>query len=113
MALPQRSNMLLTAGFSLPGFDGRLRAFRAFKPVADSTKATGWKFVKDGTRLWPDLDDRPMLAGMARTPASSDFAEHLYVHSGQQWSGRRNWSRFRPPTARRSARTSAVPTRRR
>lgn len=70
-ALPQRSNMLLTAGFSLPGFDGRLRAFRAFKPVADVTKPTGWKFVQDGTRLWPDLDGRPGLAGIARAPANA------------------------------------------
>lgn len=66
--LAQRSNVLLTAGFTLPGFDGVLRAFRTYKPVADSTKPTGWKFVNDGTRLWPDLDGRPSLAGKARTP---------------------------------------------
>ena len=66
--LPQRSNFLLTAGFTLPGFDGVLRAFRTYKPVTDSTKPTGWKFVNDGTRLWPDLDGRPSLAGKARTP---------------------------------------------
>ena len=68
-ALPQRSNMLLTAGFALPGFDGVLRAFRVYRPETDSTKPTGWKFVNDGTRLWPDLDGRPHLAGLARTPA--------------------------------------------
>jgi Neisseria PilC beta-propeller domain len=67
--IPQRSNVMLTAGFALPGFDGRLRAFRVFKPVADATKPSGWKFVKDGTRLWPDLDGRPQLAGLARTPS--------------------------------------------
>jgi hypothetical protein len=77
-AVPQRSNFLLVGGFSLPGFEGRLRAFRAFKPVADSTKPTGWKFVKDGTRLWPDLDDRPELAGMARVPFSSD-SRNIYT----------------------------------
>jgi Tfp pilus tip-associated adhesin PilY1 len=66
--LPQRSNFLLTAGFTLPGFDGVLRAFRTYKPVTDSTKPTGWKFVNDGTRLWPDLDGRPAMAGKARTP---------------------------------------------
>ena len=60
---------MLTAGFTLPGFDGALRAFRTYKPVADSTKPTGWKFVNDGTRLWPDLDGRPALAGKARIPA--------------------------------------------
>ena len=74
---------MLTAGFGLPGFDGRLRAFRTFKPVADSTKPTGWKFVKDGTRLWPDLDSRPALAGMARTPASPDSRNiYTYIPSG-------------------------------
>ena len=69
-ALPQRSNVLLTAGFGLPGFDGRLRAFRVYRPVTDTTKPTGWRFEKDGTRLWPDLDGRPALAGLARTPDS-------------------------------------------
>jgi hypothetical protein len=77
--LPQRSNFLLTAGFGLPGFDGRLRAFRSFAPVADDTMPGGWKFVKDGTRLWPDLDDRPTLAGLARTPISPD-ARNIYTY---------------------------------
>ena len=66
--LPQRSNMMLTAGFSLPGFDGVLRAFRVYRPEPDTTKPTGWKFVNDGTPLWPDLDGRPTLAGQARVP---------------------------------------------
>ena len=35
VALPQRSNVLITAGFSMPGFDGRIRAYRAYKPIAD------------------------------------------------------------------------------
>ncbi|MEO7189648.1 MAG: hypothetical protein ABI051_01180 [Vicinamibacterales bacterium] len=78
VALPQRSNFLLTSGFGLPGFDGRLRAFRTYKPVADSTKATGWKFAKDGTRLWPDLDARPALAGMARVPLDSN-SRNIYT----------------------------------
>ena len=70
--LPQRSNMMISAGFALPGFDGRIRAFRTYRPVADATKPTGWKFVNDGTRLWPDLDGRPAYAGLARTPADPD-----------------------------------------
>ncbi len=78
-ALPQRSNFLLTAGFTLPGFDGMLRAFRVYKPVADSTKPTGWKFVNDGTRLWPDLDGRPGLAGKARVPSNPD-ARNIYTY---------------------------------
>jgi Tfp pilus tip-associated adhesin PilY1 len=50
--IPQRTNVLVTTAFELPGFEGRLRAFRVFKPVADSTKSTGYKFSQDGTRLW-------------------------------------------------------------
>ena len=81
--LPQRSNMMITAGFALPGFEGRLRAFRTYEPVADSTKPTGWKFVKDGTRLWPDLDGRPWLAGLARVPADSTTRNvYTYVPNG-------------------------------
>lgn len=70
--LPQRSNMMITAGFSLPGFEAQLRAFRTYKPIADPSKPTGWRFDNDGTRLWPDLDGRPELAGLARTPADPD-----------------------------------------
>jgi hypothetical protein len=64
--LPQRSNVLITAGFQMPGMDGRVRAFRVYKPERDSTKPAGWRFVQDGTKLWPDLDGRIFLAGTAR-----------------------------------------------
>jgi Tfp pilus tip-associated adhesin PilY1 len=50
--IPQRSNLMVTTGFVLPGFDGRLRAFRVFKPAADSSSTSGSKFVADGTKLW-------------------------------------------------------------
>jgi Neisseria PilC beta-propeller domain len=81
--LPQRSNVLITAGFSLPGFDGRLRAFRAYKPETDSTKPSGWKFVGDNTKLWRDLDGRPTLAGLARTPADPNSRNiYTYVPDG-------------------------------
>ena len=81
--VPQRSNVLLTAGFSLPGFAGRIRAFRSFRPEPDPSKPTGWKFVQDGTRLWPDLDGRPQLAGVARTPASSSSRNiYTYIPNG-------------------------------
>jgi hypothetical protein len=50
--IPQRSNLMLTAGLAMPGFDGRLRAFRVYKPVVDTTKPSGYKFMSDGTRLW-------------------------------------------------------------
>jgi hypothetical protein len=82
-AIPQRANFMITAGFGLPGFDGRLRAFRTFAPVADATKPTGWKFVKDGTRLWPDLDDRPWLTGLARVPLSEPTRNiYTYIPNG-------------------------------
>jgi hypothetical protein len=81
--VPQRSNMMVTAGFALPGFAAQLRAFRTYKPVADSTKPTGWRFDNDGTRLWPDLDGRPYLAGLARTPANpNDRNIFTYVPDG-------------------------------
>jgi hypothetical protein len=50
--IPLRSNLLVTAGFSMPGFDGVLRGFRVYKPVSDSTQPSGYKFVSDGTLLW-------------------------------------------------------------
>ena len=50
--IPLRSNLMVTAGFSLPGFDGLLRGYRVYKPVADGSKASGYKFVSDGTLLW-------------------------------------------------------------
>jgi hypothetical protein len=78
-ALPQRSNFLLTSGFALPGFDGILRAFRVYRPEADSTKPTGWKFVNDGTPLWPALDSRASLAGQARVPADPN-ARNIYTY---------------------------------
>ena len=81
--LAQRSNMMLTAGFTLPGFDGVLRAFRVYRPEPDGTKPTGWKFVNDGTRLWPDLDSRPQLAGLARAPKDPNTRNiYTYIPNG-------------------------------
>ena len=83
--LPQRSNVLITAGFQMPGFDGKVRAFRAYKPERDSTKPAGWRFVQDGTKLWPDLDGRPGLAGYGTDDQLSRCAvhgtQHLHLHS--------------------------------
>jgi len=60
--LPQRSNLMITAGFSLPGFDAKLRAFRVYKPVVDSSAWSGYRFEADGTPLWiasaPDAASR-------------------------------------------------------
>ena len=72
--------MSAAAGFSLPGFNGVLRAFRAYTPVVDPTKPTGWKFTSAGTKLWPDLDGtRPAVAGQARTSFSPD-ARNIYTY---------------------------------
>ena len=43
---------MITAGFAMPGFEARLRAFRVYKPVTDITKPSGYKFTQDGTALW-------------------------------------------------------------
>jgi hypothetical protein len=50
--IPQRANVMITSGMVLPGFEGKLRGFRMYKPEPDSTKPYGWAFVSDGTRLW-------------------------------------------------------------
>ena len=50
--IPLRSNVLVTSGFSLPGFEGKLRAIRVYRPEPDSTKPSGYKFTQDGSRLW-------------------------------------------------------------
>ena len=50
--IPQRGNVMVTTGFALPGFEARLRAFRVYKPVVDTTKPSGYKFTQDGTALW-------------------------------------------------------------
>ena len=50
--IPQRSNVLLTTGFALPNFEGKLRAMRVYKPVGGQATPTTFKFVQDGTKLW-------------------------------------------------------------
>jgi hypothetical protein len=50
--VPQRSNLMVTSGLALPNFDGRLRGFRVYKPVADPAAPSGYKFVSDGKALW-------------------------------------------------------------
>ncbi|MBI3261562.1 MAG: hypothetical protein HYZ58_00250 [Acidobacteria bacterium] len=50
--IPQRSNVMVTTGFVVPGFEARLRAFRTYRPEPDSRKPSGYRFQADGTRLW-------------------------------------------------------------
>ena len=50
--IPQRSNVMVTTGFEMPGFYGRLRAFRMYQPVIDASKPSGYKFSQVGTPLW-------------------------------------------------------------
>jgi hypothetical protein len=50
--VPQRSNVLVTSGFTLPGFSAKMRGFRVYKAIEDDTQPAGFRFVQDGSRLW-------------------------------------------------------------
>ena len=65
--VPQRANVMVTAGMTLPGFEGRLRGFRMYKPEPDSTKPYGWAFVSDGTRLWVSTLPAPAMRNIYTT----------------------------------------------
>jgi len=67
--IPQRSNLMLTAAFGLPGFDGKVRAYRVYKPVVDNTQPSGWKFQSDGTPLWAACAPGTTTSGPYSTPA--------------------------------------------
>ena len=66
--IPQRSNVMITAGFEVPGFDGRLRGYRVYKPVPDSSKPSGYRFDADGKLLWvasaPDPAQRNIFTAL-------------------------------------------------
>ncbi len=72
--IPQRSNVLVTTAVAVPGtvttpgFPGRLRAFRVYRPEPDSTKTSGYKFVGDGTALW-----------VARAPTAGEGSRNIYT----------------------------------
>ncbi|MGE5360207.1 MAG: pilus assembly protein [Bacteroidales bacterium] len=74
VVIPQRSNVLLTTGFALPGpittpgFPGRLRAFRAYRPERDTSRTSGFRFVGDGTALW-----------VARPPTAAEGGRNVYT----------------------------------
>ena len=65
--VPQRANVMVTAGMTLPGFEGRLRAFRMYEPELDSTKPYGWAFVSAGTRLWVSSLPAPAMRNIYTT----------------------------------------------
>ncbi len=67
--IPQPSNMLMTAGFVLPGFEGCLRALRTYRAVEDAAQFSGWKFVADGRALWEAHP--PLAADRTTIDASS------------------------------------------
>jgi hypothetical protein len=71
--IPQRSNLLITSGFVLPGFDGIMRGFRLYRPVADSTQTSGYRFQADGTPLW-----------IAAAPADSSGASAGPLYKGDR-----------------------------
>lgn len=76
--IPQRSNVMVTAGFEVngpgtTGMEGVLRAFRTFQPVSDQTQPAGYRFESDGTALWPNVDQRSETVGRARTPKNTDL----------------------------------------
>jgi|GEM_PF-5154605 len=58
--IPQRSNLMVTSAFALPGFEAKLRGFRVYKPVVDATKPSGYRFDADGKALW--VAKPPMMA---------------------------------------------------
>jgi hypothetical protein len=71
--VPQRANVMITAGMTLPGFEGRLRGFRMYKPEPDSTKPYGWAFVSDGTRLWTSALPAPASRNIYTTLPTGDM----------------------------------------
>jgi hypothetical protein len=75
--IPQRTNVMVTSGFSVPGFEGRLRGFRMYKPVADATKTSGYKFSQDGTRLWVGCAPGTTSSGPCSSLATS--ARNIYT----------------------------------
>jgi hypothetical protein len=68
--IPQRSNVLLNSGFSLPGFDGKLRAFRMYQPQADASQ----------DRLQVRQRRHPPVGGVGACRGESE-----YLHRAAGW----------------------------
>lgn len=91
--IPQRSNVLLTAAFLLPGsavtlpggtvvptsFNASLRAFRQYKPAVDASQPSGYKFVADGTRLWVACAPGPTPTGRTACKSTDATRRNLFT----------------------------------
>jgi hypothetical protein len=73
--IPQRNNMMVTTGVTVPGFDAQLRSFLMYKPVADSTQPTGWKFSSTtaGQRIWVAHPPAENLRNLYTSDASGNM----------------------------------------
>jgi hypothetical protein len=73
--IPQRNNLMVTTGVTMPGFDAQLRAFLMYKPVADVSQASGWKFssVTAGQRVWVAQAPAESLRNLFTSDASGNM----------------------------------------
>jgi hypothetical protein len=80
--IPQRSNLMVTVGLSVPAtsgnysMNGTLRGFRVYKPVADSTQLSGYKFTSDGTRLWVACAPGTGTSNTCKTPTGITLTDN-------------------------------------
>jgi len=81
--VPQRANVMITAGMALPGFEGRLRGFRMYEPEADATRPYGWAFVTAGTRLWVSTLPAPDARNIFTTLPSGTMVALNAANAGQ------------------------------
>ena len=77
-ALPQRSNMMLTAGFALPGFDACCWAFRVYRPGARQHQADRMEVRQGRHPAVAGPRRTSALAGKARVPADPN-ARNIYT----------------------------------
>jgi hypothetical protein len=75
VVIPQRNNLMVTTGVTMPGFDAQLRAFLMYKPVADTSQASGWKFssVTAGQRVWVAQAPAESLRNLFTSDASGNM----------------------------------------
>ena len=73
--IPQRNNMMVTTGVSVPGMDAQLKSFLMYKPVADSSQPTGWKFssAAAGQRIWVARAPAENLRNLYTSDASGNI----------------------------------------